>query len=155
MGRRPIHPRPSEVIQEIVQDTVDRAVEAILDIILRNQRAAEATHPRGTGRRGKGTKPARSEITVWKADINARRVPLFVIDATGLDTKKKIVERFGANALFKKGEPLPVTLSSFEVVAPKRRGRPPKRPMAEEPVAKPERHARARPPILRKRAAVA
>jgi len=41
------------------------------------------------------------------ADNRARRVPTFVIEATGLDTKKKIVARFGPNASFEKGKPLP------------------------------------------------
>jgi hypothetical protein len=34
-------------------------------------------------------------------------VPKFVIEATGLDTKKKIVAKFGPNATFEKGKPLP------------------------------------------------
>jgi hypothetical protein len=38
---------------------------------------------------------------------HARRVPKFVIEATGLDTKKKIVAKFGENAAFVKGKPLP------------------------------------------------
>jgi hypothetical protein len=44
------------------------------------------------------------------ADSNARRVPRFVIEATGLDTKKKIVARFGPDAAFEKGKPLPKVL---------------------------------------------
>jgi hypothetical protein len=46
-------------------------------------------------------------MTRWVADNRARRVPTFVIDATGLDTKKKIVAKFGANVTFEKGKPLP------------------------------------------------
>jgi hypothetical protein len=46
-------------------------------------------------------------MTKWVADTRARRVPKFVIAATGLDTKKKIVARFGENAAFTKGKPLP------------------------------------------------
>ena len=65
------------------------------------------------GRRGRAGRPARpsrrrSEITRWVADRRARRVPKFVIEMTnGLDTKKKIVARFGADAAFEKGKPLP------------------------------------------------
>jgi hypothetical protein len=59
--------------------------------------------------RGGGSRRARSrgEITRWVADARARRVPNFVIEATGLDTKKKIVARFGAGASFERGKPLP------------------------------------------------
>jgi hypothetical protein len=70
-----------------------------------------------TGRTGRGRvrparsaarrRPPRTEITKWVADNRARRVPTFVIEATGLDTKKKIVARYGANVSFEKGKPLP------------------------------------------------
>jgi hypothetical protein len=50
----------------------------------------------------------RADITRWVADRRARRVPTFVIDMTnGLDTKKKIVAKFGEDAVFEKGKPLP------------------------------------------------
>ena len=42
------------------------------------------------------------------ADKRARRVPTFVIEMTGgMDTKKRIVAKFGENATFEKGKPLP------------------------------------------------
>ena len=46
-------------------------------------------------------------MTRWIADARARRVPNFVIEATGLDTKKKIVAKYGPNVAFEKGKPLP------------------------------------------------
>jgi hypothetical protein len=49
----------------------------------------------------------RGDITKWVADNRARRVPNFVIEATGLDTKKKIVAKYGAGAAFEKGKPTP------------------------------------------------
>ena len=49
----------------------------------------------------------RVESTRWVADARARRVPKFVIESTGLDTKKKIVAKFGANVAFERGKPLP------------------------------------------------
>ncbi len=67
------------------------------------------------GRRGRGA-PARTgraarrrtDLTRWTADRRARRVPKFVIEMTdGLDTKKKIVAKFGENAVFEKNKPLP------------------------------------------------
>ncbi|MFT3915954.1 MAG: hypothetical protein QM704_18180 [Anaeromyxobacteraceae bacterium] len=56
---------------------------------------------------GRAARPPRTEITRWIADRRARRVPNFVIDATGLKTKKAIVARFGEDAAFEKGKPLP------------------------------------------------
>lgn len=58
-------------------------------------------------RAGRTARPPRTEITKWVADRRARRVPNFVIDATGLKTKKAIVARFGEDAAFEKGKPLP------------------------------------------------
>ncbi len=66
----------------------------------RGRRAARAGAARSARRRG--------EMTRWVADRRARRVPKFVIEMTnGLDTKKKIVARYGADAAFEKGKPLP------------------------------------------------
>jgi hypothetical protein len=67
------------------------------------------------GRRGRAARPARpsrrrAEITRWVADRHARRVPKFVIEMTnGLDTKKKIVARYGPDSAFERGKPLPKT----------------------------------------------
>lgn len=58
-------------------------------------------------RQVKNRRSGRTEIRKWTADHRARRVPTFVIEATGLDTKKKIVAKYGANATFEKGKPLP------------------------------------------------
>ncbi len=56
--------------------------------------------------RGSGTRP-RTEITRWAADRRARRVPTFVIDMTGLKTKKAIVGKYGDGVVFEKGKPAP------------------------------------------------
>jgi len=78
---------------------------AHIDHELKGKRAL-ARRPAVAGRRLRGRR--RAEITRWVADRNARRVPLFVIEMTnGLDTKKKIVAKFGENAAFEKGKPLP------------------------------------------------
>src|SRR5512147_2742856 len=50
---------------------------------------------------------ARVELMRWVADSRARRVPTFVIRMTGLDTKKRVVARYGADAVFEKGKPAP------------------------------------------------
>jgi hypothetical protein len=78
--------------------------------------------------------PRAGEITRWVADNRARRVPTFVIEATGLDTKKQIVARYGANSAFAKGKSLPHAKPAQAPAAP----------------AKTERVVKARPPIVRK-----
>ena len=61
---------------------------------------------RGRGVKARTTRP-RAELTRWVADRRARRVPNFVIEQTGLKTKKAIVAKFGENAAFEKGKPAP------------------------------------------------
>ncbi len=56
---------------------------------------------------GSPRRARRGEITRWVADNRARRVPNFVIETTGLDTKKKIVAKYGPGAAFEKGKPAP------------------------------------------------
>jgi hypothetical protein len=65
---------------------------------------------RGRRRTRRAGRPARraGEISRWAADRRARRVPKFVIEMTGgLDTKKKIVARYGEGAAFEKGKAPP------------------------------------------------
>jgi len=70
--------------------------------VKRGGRVAVAARPRRPSRR--------SEITRWIADRRARRVPKFVIEMTGgLDTKKKIVAKYGEDVVFERGKPLPRT----------------------------------------------
>jgi hypothetical protein len=69
--------------------------------------AVVTTRAKRARRRAKGTE------NVWIADSKARRVPTWVIQMTGgLDTKKKIVERFGADARFEVGKALPAILTA-------------------------------------------
>jgi hypothetical protein len=49
-------------------------------------------------------------VVRWVPDRRARRVPNFVIELTGLRTKKEIVDRFGEHAIFEKGQPAPPPL---------------------------------------------
>jgi hypothetical protein len=113
-----------------IQRAINRAVEARL----RDELALMPKRGRAAVRRA-----ARSEITRWVADNRARRVPNFVIEATGLDTKKKVVAKYGENAAFAKGKPLPpVKLAAVPKEQPR------------EPAAQP---VKAKPPVIRKRAA--
>jgi hypothetical protein len=48
---------------------------------------------------------APEDLTYWKADRHARRVPNFVIEKTGLRTKKEIVAKYGKGAEFNRDAP--------------------------------------------------
>jgi hypothetical protein len=99
-----------QTLHDIINQAVDRALRNVLPAIRRELEAAGKQSDRRrsprAGSRSRRTRP-RVEMTKWVADTRARRVPKFVIAATGLDTKKKIVARFGENAAFARGKPLP------------------------------------------------
>ncbi len=105
--------RTAVSIEDLVSRAVTQSIRRITPAIQRHVAmiAAEelernlALEPGRGSRRGRRLRP--EDISRWVADNNARRVPKFVIQATGLDTKKKIVARYGANATFEKGKPLP------------------------------------------------
>ena len=107
----------AESIQDIISNAVSQAVQRVTPVIqkrIAELAAAEldtqlnATR-KAVGRSGRGRRRARAaELTKWVADRRARRVPKFVIEmAGGLDTKKKFVAKYGENAAFEKGKPLP------------------------------------------------
>jgi len=114
-------PRSAQTsIEAIIRETADQVVTKVSAAIARQvgalvqaelEREVKRTGGRGRPRLAAGPRrqrrPPRTEITRWVADSRARRVPTFVIEATGLDTKKKIVARYGANVAFEKGKPLP------------------------------------------------
>jgi hypothetical protein len=105
-------------IDAILRDAADRVVARVSSAIARHVGALveeglarEMKNGAVRGRRAAGpaARRPRVEITRWVADARARRVPKFVIESTGLDTKKKIVAKFGENAAFERGKPLPKT----------------------------------------------
>ncbi len=117
-------PRPAtsssidEILRNAMEPVLKRAsatiARAIADMAVeRLDSELQGGLARARGRRGRAVRSVRpsrgrSEITRWVADRRARRVPKFVIELTnGLDTKKKIVAKFGADAVFEKGKPLP------------------------------------------------
>jgi hypothetical protein len=105
-------PSPESSIDAIIRDTADQVVARVSAAIARHvgelvqDGLRRELGGRNTVARPRAA-PRRGEITRWVADARARRVPNFVIEATGLDTKKKIVAKFGPNAAFEKGKPLP------------------------------------------------
>jgi hypothetical protein len=91
------------VVTRISGAIAQQVAELVKEGVRRELGNTNAVVRRGAGRRARG----RAEITRWVADARARRVPNFVIEATGLDTKKKIVAKYGPGASFEKGKPLP------------------------------------------------
>lgn len=104
-------------LESTMNDIVKAAAEVVVDATAKDlsRRLAEllaAKLNRGAGLRGgpaaKGAAPRRrGELTRWVADRRARRVPTFVIEATGLKTKRAIVAKYGDGAAFQKGRPPP------------------------------------------------
>lgn len=94
----------AEKVVTRVSTAIARQVGELVQERLRAELASGAVPRRAAGSR---RRRPRGEITRWVADVRARRVPNFVIEATGLDTKKKIVAKFGPNAAFEQGKPLP------------------------------------------------
>jgi hypothetical protein len=88
-----------EALIRAVADAVDRVFAEHLGT------AAPATKAKGpkTHRAGKKAGP----ITKWTPGKRARRVPLFVIKATGIKTKQGVLKRWDASAVFLAGKPLP------------------------------------------------
>ena len=114
-------PRPAvtsvdDVVHTAVHDVIARAAKTIATAIaqmaaaeLESQLAVTTNgHARRRVARASRRRQPREEITKWVADRGARRVPNFVIEMTGgLDTKKKIVAKYGENAAFEKGKHAP------------------------------------------------
>lgn len=118
-------PRPAartsidDIVRSAVEPVVKRAsaaiARAIADLTAEQldrelqQGVGRARVRRGriaAGRPGRMSRP-RTEITRWAADRRARRVPNFVIDQTGLKTKKQIVAKYGEGVVFEKSKPAP------------------------------------------------
>lgn len=118
MARRPGRANAEQIILDAVESVVERASagisRAISDILAaRIDEELRAHVAKAVGKARKGRAPAagrsapRAELDKWVADRRARRVPNFVIEQTGLKTKKQIVAKFGDNAAFEKGKPAP------------------------------------------------
>lgn len=118
MPRRASTPSIDALVQEAMEGAIERAAQDISRAIaemaadaLTAQLEAKIAKPQGRIRAAPrpvaARRPARGELSRWVADRRARRVPTFVIELTGLDTKRKIVARYGPDAAFEMGKPLP------------------------------------------------
>jgi hypothetical protein len=111
----------ASAIEEMVHDTVASLIQQVSKHVasqLTAQITAEFTQQLGKSNgasRAPEASPAKATkkaarvgpITKWVADDRARRVPNFVIDATGLDKKQSIITKFGDGAVFEVGKDLP------------------------------------------------
>ena len=99
-----------QIIRDAVAPVLARASEAIARAVAEQvaEQLGKTKAPRRKGRAKTTRARSRQEITRWVADRRARRVPTFVIEMTGgLDTKKKIVQKYGPNATFELGKSPP------------------------------------------------
>ncbi|MBK9517286.1 MAG: hypothetical protein IPO09_08025 [Anaeromyxobacter sp.] len=97
-------------VEGVVQRTATAIARTIADLVAARLEAelkkGAGKAVRGRAAKGRVARP-RAELTRWAADKRARRVPTFVIEQTGLKTKKAIVAKYGENATFEKGKPAP------------------------------------------------
>jgi len=117
MPRRAARSSVEDVILEAVDAVasraaagIARAIAEVLSARIDDELKRQVAKAVGRKARGGGRGPARGrprEIARWAADRKARRVPTFVIEQTGLKTKKAIVAKFGEDAVFEKGKALP------------------------------------------------
>ncbi len=111
-------PRPAASLDDIVKNAMEGVVKRTASVIARTiadmvAARLEAELKKGVGKsargrssKGRAVRP-RAELTRWVADKRARRVPTFVIETTGLKTKKAVVAKYGDNVAFEKGKPAP------------------------------------------------
>ena len=105
----------ADLVRDAMEPVLIRASAAIArtmsDMASQRLDSEFAGARKGNGRRVAGRhvrRPRSVEITRWVADRRARRVPTFVIELTGgLDTKKKILAKYGDGAVFERGKPAP------------------------------------------------
>jgi hypothetical protein len=105
------------IIDDTIKNAITDAIRRITPAIQRHVAtyAAEQLERNlavnGTAARRPKSAPRRrrargEDMTKWVADKAARRVPNFVIEMTGgLDTKRRVIEKYGENATFEKGKP--------------------------------------------------
>jgi uncharacterized protein (DUF1697 family) len=94
-------PTVFQSMQKSLRDDIVEAVEQVL--------AKHFGGRPGVGIRSKSTKARQvGPLTTWTANKQARRVPNFVIEATGLKIKKQVIAKYGEDSVWatKDGETL-------------------------------------------------
>jgi len=104
-------------IERLARGFAAEVTRLVADAIVAEVQAAMARPAGAAAARGERVRAARPQrrlqaslVERWVPDRRARRVPKFVIESTGLATKRQIVERFGEHAIFEKGHPAPPSL---------------------------------------------
>jgi hypothetical protein len=97
-------------VTQLVADAIVAEVQAALARGGSGATAAAGGEPRRAPRRER--RLSAGPVERWVPDKRARRVPKFVIEATGLEKKAEIVERYGEHAIFEKGQPAPPPLKA-------------------------------------------
>jgi hypothetical protein len=106
-------------IERLAREFAGRVTRLVADAIVAEVQAAMTRAPAGAAApgEGEGRRAPRRErrlsappVARWVPDRRARRVPKFVIEATGLERKADIVERYGEHAIFERGQPAPPPL---------------------------------------------
>ena len=107
-------PRRDAPLDQILRESAEEVVARVAPVLTRllgemldSQLKRDAKGGRLVRARGRPRRRRGAEMTRWVADRRARPVPKFVIEATGLDTKKKIVAKYGAGATFERGKAPP------------------------------------------------
>jgi hypothetical protein len=98
----------ADVAKQITEVFADAMREAVGGEVSVARKPVDGRGARGKpAKRAAGRRSPKAELTRWVPDASARRVPKFVIKMTGLDTKMKIVEKYGDKVVFEIGKPPP------------------------------------------------
>jgi hypothetical protein len=103
----------ARVTRLVAQSIADEVEGALSRHVRRDaEPAREGARPPAAPRaaRAARARPRAEAVERWVPDRRARRVPNFVIEATGLRTKREILDRYGEHAIFEKGQPAPPPL---------------------------------------------
>jgi hypothetical protein len=97
-----------DALDDVIRRTSGAVAGAIAELAAeRLESELRAAVASAAGGRGGRARRAAGEMSRWTADRRARRVPKFVIELTGLETKKQIVAKYGDGVTFEKGKPAP------------------------------------------------
>ncbi|GEJ58180.1 hypothetical protein [Anaeromyxobacter diazotrophicus] len=100
-------------IERLARGFAAEVTRLVAEAIVSEVQAAMARPGAAGGGRARAAPTRRlqaSQVERWVPDRRARRVPNFVIQATGLSTKREIVDRYGEHAIFQRGHPAPPPL---------------------------------------------
>jgi len=115
-----MNPELHDEIERLAREFAGRVTRLVADAIVTEvQDALSRGAPKGVEGGGAPSPASRAArrlaaapLDRWIPDRRARRVPRFVIEATGLERKAAIIERYGEHAIFERGQPAPPPLKA-------------------------------------------